>query len=201
MTQKLATTLQGSSKCKAVSGLRGSSSAWLAALAAKEGNCCCIVPDEHLVSIFKQDLGLFTDKHILSYPGHEIPPYTLLSPDQHITAARLSTLYQLKERDTGYIMVTSIEALLRRVMPGRVLTGVAEYLMAGEECDQDSLLNALISGSFLGGAHSALSRETVAPPPQPMIKSRNNHTIVIGMFNHRGVSLSCLLWVTIFHLK
>jgi len=145
MTQKLATTLQGSSKCKAVSGLRGSSSAWLAALAAKEGNCCCIVPDEHLVSIFKQDLGLFIDKHILSYPGHEIPPYTLLSPDQHITAARLSTLYQLKERDTGYIMVTSIEALLRRVMPGRVLTGVAEYLMAGEECDQDSLLNALIS--------------------------------------------------------
>ena len=109
MTQQLATTTPpGNSKCTAVSGLRGSSGAWLAALTAEEGSCCCIVPDEHLVSIFKQDLELFTDKHILSYPGHEIPPYTLLSPDQHITAARLSTLYQLKERDTGYIMVIQI---------------------------------------------------------------------------------------------
>ena len=145
MTQKPISTLPGSSKRTAVSGLRGSSSAWLAALTAKEGNCCCIVPDEHDVSIFKQDLNLFTDRHILSYPGHEIPPYTLLSPDQQVTAARLATLYQLKERDDGYVMVTSVEALLRRVMPIDLLTRVSEYLMAEEECDQDSLLLNLIN--------------------------------------------------------
>jgi len=145
MTQNSISTLLDSSKRAAVSGLRGSSSAWLSAITAKEGNCCCIVPDEHLVSIFKQDLNLFTDKHILGYPGHEIPPYTLLSPDQQITAARLATLYQLNERDGRYIMVTSIEALLRRVMPSDLLAAVSEYLMAGEECDQDGLLVSLIN--------------------------------------------------------
>ncbi len=44
-------------------------------------------------------------------------------------------------------MVTSIEALLRRIMPINLLTSVAEYLMAGEECDQDDLLKKL---TYLG---------------------------------------------------
>ena len=126
-----------------VSGLRGASPAWLAAAVAKHHTCCCIVPDEHLLSIFEQDLHLFTDQQVLQYPGHEIPPYTPLSPDQLTTAARLSTLYRLKEGEGG-IMVTSIEALLRRIMPAELLTSVAEYLMAGEDCDQDDLLHKLI---------------------------------------------------------
>ncbi len=155
MIQKSITEHLNSAKRMAVSGLRGSSSAWLSASIAKEGNCCCIVPDEHLVSIFKQDLKLFTDRDLLSYPGHEIPPYTPLSPDQQITAARLATLYQLNERDSGSIMITSIEALLRRVMPKTLLTHVSEYLMAGEECDQDNLISSLI---YLGYEKVALAQ-------------------------------------------
>ncbi len=126
-----------------VSGLRGASPAWLAATVAKRNTCCCIVSDEHLLTIFEQDLHLFTDRQVLQFPGHEIPPYTPLSPDQPTTATRLSTLYRLKE-GTGGIMVTSIEALLRRIMPANLLTSVAEYLMAGEDCDQDDLLRKLI---------------------------------------------------------
>lgn len=140
------TTLFADSRSVTISGLRGASPAWLAATVAKQHTCCCIVPDEHLISIFEQDLHLFTDKQVLQYPGHEIPPYTPLSPDQLTTAARLSTLYRLKE-GSGGLMVTSIEALLRRIMPANLLTTVAEYLMAGEDCDQDDLLNKL---SFLG---------------------------------------------------
>jgi len=137
--------LLNNSKRVAVSGLRGCSSAWLSAMAAARGSCCCIVPDEHLVSIFEQDLKLFTDKRVLTYPGHEIPPYTLLSPDQQVTAARLSTLHQLQERNSEYIMVTSIEALLRRVIPDNLLGGESEYLIAEEECDRDILLSNLVN--------------------------------------------------------
>ena len=110
------------------------------------------MPDEHLISVFEQDIGLFTEKQILPYPGHEIPPYTPLSPDQRIAAARLSTLYRLKT-GSGGIMITSIEALLRRVMPAALLTRVAEYLMAGEDCDRDDLLQRLV---YLGYEKSAL---------------------------------------------
>jgi transcription-repair coupling factor (superfamily II helicase) len=140
------TSILADSGSSTVSGLRGASPAWLAATVAKQHTCCCIVPDEHYISIFEQDLHLFTDKQVLQYPGHEIPPYTPLSPDQRTTAARLSTLYRLKEGQGG-IMVTSIEALLRRIMPASLLTSVAEYLMAGEDCDQDDLLKKL---TYLG---------------------------------------------------
>ena len=91
-----------------ISGLRGSSPAWLSGLLSGQQSCCCILPDEHLAPIFEQDLHLFTDKRILWYPGYEIPPYTPLSPDQQTTAARLATLYQLRENPGNKIMVTSI---------------------------------------------------------------------------------------------
>lgn len=136
------------------SGLRGASPAWLATQLAKQQPCCVIVPDEHLIPIFEQDLSLFTGEQILTYPGHEIPPYTPLSPDQRIAATRLSTLYRLKTA-AGRIMVTSIEALLRRIMPDTVLTGVAEYLLAGEDCDRDDLLTKL---QYLGYEKVALAQ-------------------------------------------
>lgn len=158
----------------AVAGLRGASPAWLAARVAEGSTCCCIVPDEHLVSVFEHDLGLFTDKQVLPYPGHEIPPYTPLSPDQRVAAARLSTLYLT--RGGGIIMVTSIEALLRRVMPAGLLSQVAEYLMAGEDCDRDDLLQRLV---YLGYEKTALVQSVgdfavrggivdIYPPPFPL---------------------------------
>lgn len=137
---------------QAVAGLRGASPAWLAAKLADHHTCCCIVPDEHLIQVFEQDIGLFTDRQILPYPGHEIPPYTPLSPDQRTAAARLSTLYRLKT-GSGGIVITSIEALLRRVMPAGLLTRVAEYLLAGEDCDRDELLRRL---TYLGYEKTAL---------------------------------------------
>lgn len=137
-----------------VSGLRGASPAWLATRLAEQQPCCVIVPDEHLIPIFEQDLNLFTSEQILTYPGHEIPPYTPLSPDQRIAATRLSTLYRLKTA-AGNIMVTSIEALLRRIMPEAVLTRTAEYLLAGEDCDQDELLKKL---QYLGYEKVALAQ-------------------------------------------
>ncbi len=50
-------------------------------------------------------------------------------------------------------MITSIEALLRRIMPKEILTNGPEYLMAGEDCDQDDLLTKL---NYLGYDQVAL---------------------------------------------
>lgn len=135
-----------------VSGLRGASPAYVATTLAQSRPCCCIVPDEHLLPIYEQDLGLFTSGELLLYPGHEIPPYTPLSPDQRITATRLSSLYRFKEGH-GSILITSVEALLRRIMPRDILTSVVEYIEAGEDCDQDDLLENLI---YLGYEKVAL---------------------------------------------
>ena len=138
---KIRSQLQESSSTT-VQGLRGSSPAHLAAAIAAKQPCCCIVPDEHLIQGFENDLRLFSNQEILVYPGQEIPPYTPLSPDQNITAQRLSALYRLRQGEAP-IVITSIEALLRRIMPSQVLADTVEYIEAGEGCDQDDLIEKL----------------------------------------------------------
>ncbi len=130
-----------------VAGLRGSSPALLSAL-SMAGPCCCVLSDENLVPLFEQDLRLFTDSPIFVYPGYEIPPYTPLSPDQQTTSARLSTLYSLQENDQPFFLIASAEALMRRTLPRKVLTGTAELVMAGEDFDQQRLVKDLIHAGY-----------------------------------------------------
>jgi transcription-repair coupling factor (superfamily II helicase) len=136
-----------------VTGLRGSSPALLASMVAAGGSCCCIVPDEHQVAVLEEDLRLFTAVRILTFPGYEIPPYTPLSPGPSTTAQRISTLYQLLDPGTGFILIISAEALTRRVMPKELLAKSAELIMAKEEYAQDELIAKLI---FLGYEQVAL---------------------------------------------
>jgi transcription-repair coupling factor (superfamily II helicase) len=126
-----------------LSALRGSSKSLLAALQAESQPCCCIVPDEDMVPQVEEDLKLFSNLPVFTYPGYEIPPYTPLSPDPLTTAARLSTLYRLHETNSSFVLVVSTEALMRRTLPGKVLFDHAELLLSGEECDRDDLLSKL----------------------------------------------------------
>lgn len=127
-----------------VSGLRGASPFLFTAQIQLNTISCCIVPDDHSIPAAVDNLQLFTNKKILTYPGHEIPPYTPLSPDQQITATRLATLYQITETDQDLIIVTSIEAMLRKVIPKNDLTNKVELIMAGEDFDHDELVNNLL---------------------------------------------------------
>ncbi len=147
MSKLLSKQLSQAGNLLTVAGLRGSSPALVSALSSS-GSCCCILPDEHMVTLFEQDLRLFTDTRILIYPGYEIPPYTPLSPDQQTTAARLSTLYSLQENTGPFFLVVSTEALMRRTMPKKILTGSAELIMAGEEFDQEKLVAGLIQAGY-----------------------------------------------------
>ncbi len=138
-----------------VSGLRGASPFWLAARLAEGSVCCCIVPDDHSIPMAISNLQLFTNKQVLVYPGHEIPPYTPLSPDQKITATRLATLYHLTETESDLLVVTSIEAMLRKVIPKSQLKNKVELIMAGEDVDHENLINNLLE---LGYDKVALAR-------------------------------------------
>lgn len=93
----------------------------------------------------EEDLKLFSNIPVFSYPGYEIPPYTPLSPDPLTTAARLSTLYRLQESNSEepFILVVSAEALMRRTLPKAVLSQNAELLLVDEETDRDDLVNKL----------------------------------------------------------
>lgn len=175
MTHEIKTPLSTDSRSRYFSGLRGSSPAWFVATQPQTINYCCIVPDEYLVPVMAQDLGLFLTERVLTYPGHEIPPYTPLSPDQQTAAKRLSTLYQLGS-DKNQVTVTSIEALMRKVMPTNLLQKGSEYLLSGEDLNREELLQKLV---FLGYDKVALVQSVgdfsvrggiidIFPPPFPM---------------------------------
>jgi len=131
-----------------ISGLRGSAVAWFCATSAPDRPVCCIVPDEQMTDGLERDLMLFADRPVISYPGYEIPPYTPLSPDQHTTASRISTLFHLTQSNDPFILVISIEALLRRVMGKTVLQNQAELIMEGEECDLSDLQTSLVTMGY-----------------------------------------------------
>jgi len=131
-----------------VSGLRGSAVSWFCAVHDVTRPICCILPDEQSAAAFEHDLRIFTQRRVLSFPGYEIPPYTPLSPDQHTTAARLSTLYHLTAQQNPFILIVSIEALLRRVMPPASLQQHAQLIMEGEECDLQDLQTSLVTMGY-----------------------------------------------------
>ncbi len=101
-----------------------------------------------MVPIAEQDVRLFSQKPVFTYPGYEIPPYTPLSPDQQTTASRLSSLHQILEHNSPFILIVSIEALMRRVLPKKALALSVEIVMAGEECDLEQLIQSLVSMGY-----------------------------------------------------
>ena len=134
----------------ALCGLHGGSLALFLArfqLAAQQ-TICCVLPNEDQLESLAQDLRLFTAVPVLTYPSFEIPPYTCLNPDPATTAARLATLYALHVGEQPAIVLASVEACLRRVLPRQVLSSHCELVMAGEEIDRNELVTSCISMGY-----------------------------------------------------
>lgn len=104
-----------------ICGLHGGSAALFAARLQEiqQQTICCLVPSDDLLESLAGDIRLFTDIPVLTYPAFEIAPYTPLAPDPTTVAARLATLYFLQEQTDPCIVLTSVEAILRRVLPNR----------------------------------------------------------------------------------
>ncbi|MHB8811016.1 MAG: CarD family transcriptional regulator, partial [Desulfobulbaceae bacterium] len=133
-----------------ICGLRGSSHAlFLARVAAElQRTVCCIVPSDEQLENLARDIRLFSEVAVLSYPSFEIPPYTPLSPDPATVAQRLATLYRLQNITGPAIVLTSAEAVLRRILPRTILGRHCELIITGEETDLDKLTAALTAAGY-----------------------------------------------------
>jgi transcription-repair coupling factor (superfamily II helicase) len=131
-------------------GLRGSAAALYlgrTSLLARRP-ILCLAPSETAAQHFVQDLALFSDTPVLFFPGHEIPPYTPLSPDSRTVADRLATLFQVHSAEKPFILVMSIEAMLRKVLPRTSLANLAELVMRGEDTDLEGLIASLTACGY-----------------------------------------------------
>lgn len=131
-------------------GLHGASTALLLSRTVEtlQRTVCCILPSDEQLEILAQDIAFFSTVRVLTYPSFEIPPYTPLSPDPATVCTRLATLYRLQEDNTPSIILTSAEAVLRRILPSTALHNHCELVIANEETDRDALIASLTGAGY-----------------------------------------------------
>jgi len=98
-----------------------------------------------------EDLVFFTgnlEVPILFFPPYNILPFKFLSYHNETAGHRLSVLYRLLETGVPSIVVTTVDALLQKIIPKQEINRYAELVIAGEEIDRDHLIAKLIAGGY-----------------------------------------------------
>jgi len=135
------------------SGVSGSESAYLVSRVYKKIGLpvFVIVATPKDGEKFLEDLHFFlgTDRpYTAFFPSYNILPYTSLSYHAEIAAKRMSILYHLIESNTPPIVVTTVGALLQKLIPRQEIRDYAELVMAGEDMDRDLLIEKLNAGGY-----------------------------------------------------
>lgn len=159
--QKLEKYLSGRRQSIVCPGLGGTESAYLAARVHQDVGqpLCWIVAGSRDAEKRARDLAFFKaggagDCHY--FPPYNILPYKFIAYHNETAAARIQTLFRLVNGSRPPLLVTTIDALLQRLIPKRELVAFSELLLTGEEIDRDALIAKLVSGGYL---RSALAEE------------------------------------------
>ena len=98
-----------------------------------------------------EDLVFFTgnpETPILFFPPYNILPFKFLSYHSETAGHRISVLYRLLESGVPSIVMTTVDALLQKIIPKQEINRYAELVIAGEEIDRDHLIAKLIAGGY-----------------------------------------------------
>lgn len=137
-----------------VTGLRGSAPAFVVAsvLPRLQGPLLWITADEdgarHAFDELRVFAGELGERAVLHYPASDVEPYSGLSPHAEGTRRRVAILARLLEGRPD-VVVASVPALARRVMPRGALGRAQELLATGEEVDRDALMASLTEWGYL----------------------------------------------------
>ncbi|MDH5510490.1 MAG: transcription-repair coupling factor [Nitrospinota bacterium] len=80
---------------------------------------------------------------LMRFPAWETLPYDDLSPHPATSGLRLETINDLAQGSDGFIMTTSVEALLRRVVPPAEVKKATMQIKAGSALDLEKLSTQL----------------------------------------------------------
>ncbi|MFH2012480.1 MAG: transcription-repair coupling factor [Pseudomonadota bacterium] len=140
-------------------GLKGSSKAFLTYLLEEKLNRVFVIitPTMTDAHIFYNDLKFFlgeedsnaSSEHskCLLYPPWDTFPFDTLSPSPNIISKRLEVLYSLA---TGFnpIIITTLPALIQRVITKGILEDAAEEMYIGQEVNRDRLVEKMVGGGY-----------------------------------------------------
>ena len=135
-------------------GLSGSEQAYFVSRLYMEhrATVVVIVPSTKDAERYLEDLRFFSGKlipHIVYFPPYHILPFKYLSYHNETAAKRIRSLYRLVVGEIPQIVVTTIVALLQKIIPKQGICDYAELIMTGEEIDRDLLVEKLVSGGYV----------------------------------------------------
>ncbi len=87
-------------------------------------------------------------RQIIYFPPWEILPFEEISPHPEITKQRVSTLSTLLNCDSHFTLVTSIEAVARKIVPNDVIIDSLLGISVGDSLDTEVLADHLISTGY-----------------------------------------------------
>ena len=115
----------------------------------------CIAADEVAAEQLAQDMAFFfggmgsPDKpRILKYSAATQQPWDAVIFDAQTMAGRLAVLFHLSQKSAGDVIVASLPALAKRVMPLQQMNGLAELLAPGQEYARDALALKLAHAGY-----------------------------------------------------
>jgi len=115
----------------------------------------CISADEASAEQLAEDLAFFfggmgtlLKPRILRYPATTQQPWDAVIFDSQTMANRLTVLYHLSQKSAGDVIVASLPALAKRLMPVQQMDRLAELLAPGQEYARDELARKLAHSGY-----------------------------------------------------
>ncbi len=138
-------------------GVAGAESAYLAARLHQGLNrpLCWVVAAGREAEKRIRDLDFFGIRASVAchyFPPYNILPYKFIAYHNETAAARIRTLFRLVDTSRPPLLVTTIDALLQRLIPKGELVAFSELLLAGEDIDRDALIAKLLAGGYTRSA-------------------------------------------------
>ncbi len=135
-------------------GLSGSAGAYLAAKTYKALSAPMVVVQASAkeAETFVSDLTFFSgpsDIPVIYFPPYNILPSKILTYHTKTAARRIKSLYEMATRGGPFVVVTTVDAMLQKLIPRRELCDNAELVQINEEMDRDGLIDKLVSGGYV----------------------------------------------------
>ncbi len=143
-----------------VTGLRGTAREYFFSrlLTDLKRPCLIILPQAKEAGKFYRELEFFLpdalvledpeQRRLYDFPVYDLSPLSGLSPHRDVINRRLQALYTLTAHSNP-IVVTSIEAVLLRILPKEALLNALEYVEVGEDVEREVLLARLVANGYL----------------------------------------------------
>jgi transcription-repair coupling factor (superfamily II helicase) len=123
---------------------------WLAGHAGWHKNALAIIcrDDAHMEAL-RQQIGFFLpNRELLRFPAWDCQPYDRVSPNRDIAARRAQALCQLAANNDRIVLLTTANALLQRVPPRSLISGLNTHIAVGKVLDRDALAASLIQQGY-----------------------------------------------------